>query len=62
MLKSSDYIRPGTAADDKKKWEKKRRRKKKKEPKKKPMSLKAVVRAADKEGVSYGQYVYKHGV
>ena len=37
----------------------KRRRKRKK---RRPMSIAAVCRAAAREGVSYGVYVYRHGV
>ena len=65
MIKSSDYIDPGSPEDIRKRWERKRRRrlKKKKKPyNPKPMSIAQICREAKKEGLSYGMYVWKHGV
>lgn len=63
MIKSSDYIAAETPEEARIRWERKRRKnRKKKKFKPKPMSIDQVCRAAGKEGLSYGMYVYKHGV
>ncbi len=51
--------RPAAAASAPQKTRRRRRRKR---APRRPMSIRAVCRAAAKEGVSYGVYVLRHGV